>query len=217
MGVRFFQPTPIWEDHPCYIVGGGPSLDAFPWDALRGRLVLGCNATCYMSPVLIPWTIFGDASFIDQHRDALELYVARGGQVVSPSSKFRKARNTPPWLKVMNKQTKGLGTDRLGWNGNTGASAINLALLMGANPIYLLGYDMKQSKGKSNFHNAYKRQADEKAYARFLKGMEFVVRDMKLMFPDRRVINLEDDTSALHVFPKESLRDHFQLAGVGGE
>ena len=93
---------------------------------------------------------------------------------------------------------------------NTGASAINLALLFGANPIYLLGFDMQLSpEGKKNFHNAYSDKPNSKAYERFLRGMTLVARDLPTLFPGHQVINLEDDTSALKDFPKESLKKHF--------
>jgi hypothetical protein len=167
---------------------------------------------------LIPWVIFGDASFLSTHKDALEDYVAKGGQVVTNSSRFRKLSVVPPeWLYVMRKETKGLHSDRLGWNANTGASAINLALLFGASTVYLLGYDMQPMKdGRSNYHNAYNRTANPKAYARFMKGMDQVAKDLPEVFPGKRVINLEDGTSALKAFPKESLREHFASVTVGG-
>jgi len=207
--MTFWKPSPIWQDQPCYIVGGGPSLKTFPWDVLRGLPVIGCNATCYLSPELVPWTVFGDASFLDNHRAALETYVGKGGQVVTNSSHFRKKPNVPPWLKIMSKLHHGLGYNQLGWNGNTGASAINLALLMGANLVYLLGFDMGlSSSGQANYHNAYNHKVNPKAYPRFQKGMGYVVSDMAKMFPGARVINLEDGTSKLTTFPKESLRGH---------
>jgi len=206
---RFWTPPRIWDGEPCYIIGGGPSLASFDWNALRGRRVLGCNAACYMDPSLVPWVVFGDASFIDKHMSALEKYVAGGGNVVTNSSRFRKPRDRPPWLRVTLKQRIGLGRDRLGWNANTGASAINLALLFGANPIYLLGYDMQLRYGKANFHNAYNTRPNEKAYNRFIAGMGHVWKDLHTMFPGVRVVNLEDDTSALRQFPRESLKGHF--------
>lgn len=212
---RFFRPQRIWADEPCYIIGGGPSLDSFDFESLRGRHVLGCNATCYMDPSLVPWTIFGDASFLSKHRDVLEKYVAAGGNVVTNNSKFRKRRGRPSWLKVMLKQNRGLGRDRLGWNANTGASAVNLALLFGANPIYLLGYDMQLRDGKANFHNAYTKPANAKSYVRFRAGMGFLWKDLVAGFPDQRVVNLEDNTSALQQFPKESLEAHFAAQPVG--
>ena len=216
MAVILWVPSPEFQNESCYLVGGGPSLESFDWDQLRGRNVIGCNVACYRSPQIIPWVLFGDASFLAAHREALEEYVAAGGQVVTNSTKFRKPKKAPPWLKLMKKQTRGLGSDRLGWNGNTGASAINLALLMGAKRIYLLVYDMKIRGGKANYHNAYNHQPNPKSYMRFIKGMRFVARDLPTMFPGRRVINLEDNTSALDVFPKESLKEHFAAVPVGG-
>ena len=218
---RFWTAAPIWQDQPCYIVGGGDSLRSFEWESLRGRNVVGCNACCYMDPALIPWIVFGDASFCGKHKDALEKYVAGGGNVVTSSAHFRKPQSRPPWLHVMLKQRVGLGRDRLGWNANTGASAINLALLFGANPIYLLGFDMQMRNGRANFHNAYHGKPNEKAYGRFLAGMKHVWADLAMVFPGRRVVNLEDGTSALtHVYPdlpRASLAEHFACEPVGSD
>jgi len=123
--------------------------------------------------------------------------------------------NPPDYLKHMKKENRGLIKDGLGWNSNTGASAINLALLFGCNPIYLLGYDMRLSdNGKKNYHNFYNDSPKVKSYDRFLRGLTQVARDLKLLFPGRQVINLEDNTSSLEVFPKESLKNHFSKERV---
>ena len=205
---RWF-PNPIWKGVSCYIVGGGPSLKDFDWNRIRGKNVIGCNVAFYMGADLIPYTVFGDAKFLKQHLEGLEDYVQEGGVVVTNSSRLRKPL-PPTWLKVVRKQLHGLGTDCLAWNGNTGSSAINLALLFGASPVYLLGYDMQLSQdGKGNYHNAYSNTPSHVQYKRFLKGMDVVSKDLKKLFPGKQVINLEDGTSALEVFPKESLKHHF--------
>jgi len=207
-------PSPIWSDQSCYIIGGGPSLKGFPWEVLCGSNVLGCNAALYLGPEVVSILIFGDARFLHQHRPALDKYAEAGGVVVSPSHRLTKF-NPPPYIKSMRKTLNGLSTNALGWNGNTGASAINLALLLGANPIYLLGFDMGLSpEGEKNYHNAYNDKPNPKTYKRFLGNMDKVARDLKEKFPGRHVINLEDGTSALNVFPKESLSEHFSLVGA---
>ena len=172
--------------------------------------MLGCNAAFLLGVDTVPITVFGDSSFLQKHRDPLVAYVAEGGMVVTNSGRLKKA--TPPWLRTMKKVLKGLSLDGLGWNGNTGASAINLALLLGANPVYLLGYDMGQDpKGRSNYHEHYRAHTiHPSTYPRFLKGMGCVARDLPQVFPGRRVINLEDGTSKLDVFPKESLKAHLE-------
>ena len=205
---KHWLPDPIWSDEPCYIIGGGASLDGFNWDLLNGRNVIGCNAAFYLGVRIVPVTVFGDGLFLKQHREGLDEYARNGGLVVTNSNLISRF-NPPAYLKQMKKSVKGLITDGLGWNGNTGASAINLALLFGADPIYLLGYDMQlSSDGRKNFHNVYNDNPNEKSYDRFLRGMSCVAKDLK-KFPDQHIINLEDGTSALDVFPKESLIDHF--------
>ncbi len=207
--MNFWYPKPIWKDEPCYIIGGGPSLEGFDWNLLQDKKVIGCNVAFYIGADLVPISVFGDATFIKQHRAGLDKYAASGGQVITCAR--RVDRFTPPeYLKITKRQVKGLMKDGLGWNANTGALAVNLALLFGANPIYLLGYDMRLSKeGKKNYHNCYNDTPKSKAYNRFLRGMAQVARDLKRVFPGRRVINLEDNTSSLEVVPKESLKDHF--------
>jgi hypothetical protein len=206
------MPQPIWESEPCYIIGGGPSLKGFDWTALQGRKVLGCNASFYIGVNIVPVMVFGDGLFLNQHRDGLDSYAKDGGIVISNSRLVNKVDriNPPHYLKHMEKVNKGLVKNGLGWNNSTGACAINLALLFGANPIYLLGYDMQLSpEGEKNFHNAYNDKATPKVYERFLRGMEMVATDVERVFPGHEVINLEDGTSALGVFRKESLQNHF--------
>ena len=204
-------PTPLWEGQPCYIIGGGPSLRAFPFQAISGEFVLGCNMAYLLGVDIVPIIVFGDASFLPKNREGLEKYVGSGGWVVTNSSRLKKS--IPPWLRMMRKELRGLSLDGLGWNGNTGASAINLALLLGADPVYLLGYDMgvDPRSGRANYHDHYRsHEVHPRTYPRFLKGMEAVARDLPRLFPGRRVINLEDGTSQLGVFPKESLQVHMK-------
>ncbi len=212
-----WSPTTIWQGQPCYVIGGGPSLRGFEWEALKGRNVIGCNAAYLLGAQVVPWLIFGDASFLHQHKEPLKQYVADGGTVVTNCSRVRKPP-LPSWVHNLKKEIHGLSKDGLGWNGNTGASAINLALLFGANPVYLLGFDMQLSPdGKGNYHNAYHKPPKADVYDRFIKGMKYITRDLPKMFPGSRIINLEDGTSAMEVFPKESLRAHFSPVEVGGE
>lgn len=45
----------------------------------------------------------------------------------------------------------GLGRDKLHFGNNSGYQAINLAYLLGATTIILLGFDMKRKAGKTHF------------------------------------------------------------------
>ena len=207
---RRWFPEQVWLGHSCYVVGGGYSLHDFDWSLLADRNVVGTNVMFYYGHDLVPICVAGDGRFINSNvfQEGIKQYVTAGGIMVTNSNRFKKP---PPWLRVMKRKLRGLATDALGWNGNTGASAINLALLLGANPVYLLGFDMQATGKRCNFHTAYaKSRSNPKVYKRFLKGMGFVAKDLRKVFPDRKVINLEDGTSALDVFPKQSLKAHFE-------
>jgi hypothetical protein len=58
------------------------------------------------------------------------------------------------WLE---RKVEGFYTDAIGWNGNTGAAAINLALIMGARRIYLLGFDMDSDADALNWYDGNER------------------------------------------------------------
>ena len=69
-----WKPTPIWDGMPCYIIGGGPSLEGFPFQILAGRNAIGCNVAFYLGVDIVPITIFGDTHFFKQHQDGLTKY-----------------------------------------------------------------------------------------------------------------------------------------------
>jgi hypothetical protein len=205
---KHWKPEPRWKDQACYIIGGGPSLKEFDFKILRDKNVIGCNAALYIGPEIVPTTVFGDAKFYQKHRYAIKEYLLNGGELITTSPQINRFK-APSEIKVAEKKIKGLSNHgRLGWNSNTGSIAINLALMFGASQIYLLGYDMQIIDGQTNYHNAYDNKINPKAYTRFLRGMTELARDLQL-FPGQSVINLEDNTSALGCFPKESLKEHF--------
>lgn len=185
-------------------------MSKFPMGLLKGKRVIGCNAACYLGVEIIPIVVFGDSKFLPQHGPAVERFVKDGGWAISSTNNLAETR--PEWLKWMPRKVEGLGVTELGWNNNTGAMAINVALLFGADPIYLLGFDMQPIQGKANFHNHYGTgNVHPASYVKFQKGMAHVYKDLDALFPKQRVINLEDGTSALEGFPKESLKEHFNL------
>ena len=80
----------------------------------------------------------------------------------------------------MERRSRGLHFNALGWNYNTGAVAINLALLLGAAKINLLGFDMQLGKaGNSNWHENILDKPDKKVYSKFITGFNKVANDLK--------------------------------------
>jgi len=82
--------------------------------------------------------------------------------------------------------------------GNSGYAALNLAAILGANPICLLGFDMKNlPSGKANFHGGYPASSSDPEIRHWRENFEKVAPE----YSNRniKVINLNPD-SALQCF-----------------
>lgn len=187
-------PEKSWQGQEVFIVGGGESLKGFDWDLLKPLRTIGCN-DAYLHGTDI--CIFGDKRWFEFHQKALENY---GGIVFTNCPQVQKSKL--PWLWLLRREARGLHNGALGWNKNTGASAVNLALILGAAKIYLLGFDMKLSKtGESNWHENKLMKSNKKVYPEFLKGFKCVAQNLRTKYPEVEVINVTDD-SALNEFSK---------------
>ncbi len=153
------------------------------------------------------WTTIG--------KDQLPEY---GGTVVSICARLAypqkgKPIHVPDWVHLMQRNpVKALGRGHvLGWYGNTGACAINLALNMGARRVFLLGFDMKmgtQRNSKPNWHDLRHEGGRYQVYQRFLREFVRFSKSARNVYPDREIFNVTDD-SDLTEFPKVSLEEHF--------
>ncbi len=183
-----------WIGQEVFIVGGGESLVNFNWDLLKPLRTIGCN-DAYLHETDI--CIFGDKRWFDLHKQQLENY---NGIIITNCPQVQKSKL--PWLWCIKRETRGLHNGSLGWNGNTGASAINLALILGAAKIYLLGFDMKLSKDKkANWHENSLNKPNADVFPEFLKKFKRVAKDLELKYPTVEVINITDD-SDLNEFTK---------------
>lgn len=198
-------PLPDWTTKDVYIVGGGHSLRTFDFAQLRGRCVIGCNEAFSLGAEFVSICVFGDEKFWrfreleKKELTAFQGYVATNYQV----------RHPPPWLKIYGRIERGLGVGNdLAWNGNTGALAINLALLLGASTVYLLGYDMSmQSKWVTHWHDRRIEMPTPMHYDRFMSGCDTVALHLKDIYPGRKVLNVSDGTSRLRSFPTIGFED----------
>lgn len=198
-------PEEIWKDREVFIIGGGDSLRNFAhWQALEDECTIGCNSAFIRGEKICKVLIFGDARWFDVYQFELEQYE---GTVFTNAPQLQHTRIS--WLWTMPREIRGLHRDALGWNRNTGAAAINLALLLGASSIYLLGYDMKLGdKGRPNWHDRILRKPNATNYPKFLEHFLYVARDLKAKWPNVKVINVTDD-SALDLFPKVGVDEFF--------
>jgi hypothetical protein len=192
-------PIEEWKGQDAFIVGGGSSLADFLWDKLKGKNTIGCNDAFRLGAEVIRVCLFGDASWF--HRTKWELQKFRGRVVSCAPSLIHL---NLPWVYIMSRVRDGLqesGKGLLAWNYSTGAAAINLAVLLGASRIFLLGFDMGRNEGKSHWHSHRHKPTEDVSFARFQKGFKCLAASLASLRPDVQVLNVTDGTSKLLVFP----------------
>lgn len=202
-----FDQLPDWTGRDAYLIGGGPSLQTFDFERLRGRPTIGCNQAFLLGAERCQICAFGDLKFWKKFKVDLESYE---GWVVTNYGVMRP----PTWLHRWTRQDDGLSGHRgtLGWNFNTGAAAINLALLLGAQRVFLLGYDLGQTPEAHHWHDHAIEAPSPPVFARFAEGFQRVAKALPSVFPGRQVINLGAGTSSLTAFPVEGRDQHFALS-----
>ncbi len=148
----FFDELPdkSWQGQRCFILGGGPSLQGFDFDRLKGERVIAINAA-------FKFCMFADILFF-MDRGAFYLPLMRGNMNGGIKKAWEEFRGYKVFLDILQKRqvpgcqtlyantsmTDGLTRTMkkgLVHGDNSGHGALNLAFCLGANPIYLLGYD----------------------------------------------------------------------------
>jgi len=88
---------------------------------------------------------------------------------------------------------------------HSGYGALQIAICLQANPIYLLGYDFKheiseEGEEVTSYHGAYPVKAPETATHSFMKGLIELSVSLSVTGHPVRIVNLNRD-SALRCFP----------------
>ena len=219
-----------WSGQRCFVVGGGPSLRGFDWRKLGGENVIAVNrayekvphaVVCSMDPTF--WRLHGP-NLMSEWIDRVHARVVgkdmppprphvhvRVGDEKLPDVAYAGAFLTVfPCCADLSQPNPHLSAvwgesleSGLGCGGNSGFTAVNLADVLGASPIYLLGFDMKGSEegGQAWWHDGYPGpQQKAGVYDRMRAAFWMVKHQIR-----GEVINLNLD-SALQAFPKADPR-----------
>ena len=200
----------LWKGNRCFVIGGGPSLEDFDWSLLKGELVIGANRAFE----------FCDPAVIYSMDARYWRWIEKGTFGQDVTERFRDYPGYKIWLNtaancypedILLVPCTGADSiseslaDGLGGGGNSGYGALNLALCLGADPIYLLGYDMGHGSDKKQtwFHGGYPTIQDVNVYEGFRKPYNKFADNINQR---ARVINLNTD-SGLRCFPFGFLED----------
>lgn len=212
----FWTVPEMWADQTVYVIGGGPSLLETPLDDIHRCPVIGVNNAFTLGP-WVDVTFFGDLSWWE--RECLNV-LRHPGLIVTclPQKVFTDMKR----VKQLKRDDRTLGLytktrDQVRWNKNSGAASINLAILLGAAKVVLLGFDFKTDKENGHreghnwhkFHNPKAPPAQDIYTSKFLKGFRCMARDLERLNAGgwHRKVEIVNATpgSALDVFPKAEL------------
>jgi len=138
-----------WEGQAAFVIGGGPSVKGFDFDRLRGRNVIAVNNA---GLDLAPWAhvlLWADRRWLDWNHDRLGLHT--GKYKISRKRPHIETGHDIKFMRFMPRRLSHWPDSLGGWCG--GSSAINLAYLMGAKVVVLMGFDMRPG----NYHDDHQQ------------------------------------------------------------
>lgn len=224
--MEYWKVPQMWTGD-CWIIGGGPSMSQqfgipsgiisqvregkLPYSTygsyltpLHSKNVIGTNIA-FMLGEWVSALYFCDSKFFRIYKDSILAF--RNLKVTCVSHLDTNLQPYTRNIKRVKRDYKSGLSDRpdtICWNHNSGAAAINLAVLAGAKRILLLGFDMKSEGDNSHWHNAYGIKTPRNAFNRFLKHFPAIAADAKKMKVE--ILNVCPD-SLLDVFPRVSLKE----------
>jgi len=205
VGNRCWPPVPqLWYGERAVIIAGGPSLtQAQVTYTKEAQITQEVRVIAINNAFTIaPWAdlLYAcDGNWWRHHPDALEF----------EGMKVTQDATVQGTLRIPSVNEKGLSLDplRINQGANSGYQAINLAVLLGAFEIILLGFDMKAKGSHRHWHADHPSGLNNPSDSNF----ESWIKNFDEMLPDLdragvRVINCSPG-SALEAFPIANLED----------
>ena len=174
-----------------YCIGCGESLKGFDFNVLNKHNTIGCNNLIFDYPKL-KYGIFLDTNFYKERKEQIDSFAG----IIYCDIHAIPVDYRPPHVRPVETFQGQINTsDCFNWLSGrlSGLAALNLAVVKGFDPIYLLGYDMKGSNYYDNSEVAFSK--DDYCMGLFKE------------FSKYNIINLNPD-SHLECFKKMSFEDH---------
>jgi hypothetical protein len=200
---------PLWHDRPVAIIGGGPSLNNFDFNRLRGAHVLAVKGSIFT----VPWADAGYGMDFPRYREWKTKLAQLPMRVywAVPDDKLPECIDAPNITYLKRKEGQGISDDPDAiFNGGTsGFGALQIALLKKARKIVLLGFDYNgdyRFGGKGFHHNpeVYEHKRRQEAsnwsmWASYFSAIEWIPRSRGV-----EVLNA-CHSSSITAFPKIDL------------
>ena len=151
----------VWKIQPCFIVGSGPDLNEFiekiGWDFLKDKNTIGINHVIETWDGF-KWFLFLDRRFLKRttyklHNFAGRIFAQNNAGITNISPNIVRFRCRPNGGESSLRIEKGLYSNRF-----SGLASLNLAIVSGANPIFLIGFGMGKTGNENLYHFREKYQ-----------------------------------------------------------
>lgn len=172
----------LYEGLPIYVISTGTSLRGFDFTRLNGKITLGINRVVeYYHPSIMH---FIDVTAHKTHARALREYngMIIAGPEAAPTDNdnvfvVNRKIDTFELIGDMTETSKVVArsfNDGLFGRGG-GCTALHIAILLGGNPIYLLGYDYYEDNG-CHFDEFDEARNEKDLYGFSAEGVEHLAR-----------------------------------------
>jgi hypothetical protein len=211
------------ERRKCFIVGGGPSLEGFDFSILKDVDTIAINQAVFDVPNP-NYFVTMDYSFLLKSKDISQIqtnkifilnkvpkYIQESeGRVVDIRYEYTYDLSKFDMI-IKSKNSYGLGGNfgTFVHGNNSGFCALQLALLLGYDDIYLLGIDLVSNRGKTHYHNSYGHCADgfEKTLHEYYAGFKLAAGQLGFLFPRVNVFSCSPISLLNQTFSYTSVED----------
>lgn len=160
---------------PCFVVAGGPSLKGFNFGLLKDKTTFVSNKTIFDVPdanyfITTDYTFLNYLKKMNSYTQWKQMVTEKYFVVNCISDVIQNVNGQIMDIRfglkyelqdcdkiIVCKSAKDVGFDFANFNSgyNSGFSSFQLALIMGHNPIYLLGFDMNCDGTSTHYHQGY--------------------------------------------------------------
>lgn len=201
----FWSVPREWEGETCFVIAGGPSVRDQPIEQLRGRKVIAINSS-WARASFADFLFFGDRRWWKKHQaSVLADFPGRivttnhHAPVIAGRDRILLLHRVPAHFRL-SKIPHSLVMDK-----TSTYAALNLAFLLGAKRIVLLGADMQKAEdGRKWHHDPHQWEMRPEVWLRQMKQLE-LIRD-PLIEAGVEVINASP-RSLINFWPKASLEE----------
>lgn len=195
----------------CVVAASGPSLTPNVAALCRGERVIAVNDAYKLLP-FADVLYACDSAWYEHHKGCRDFAGERWtSHSLSPKNDKRQLAERYGLRVIAGEDRPGFSADpaKVHYGNNSGYQAVNLAILFGADPIILVGFDMRAIDGKRHFfgnHEAPLR--DGHSFTTWVNNFE---RAAKMLSGGPRIINATPG-SALKCFPMVGLDEALRVA-----